>query len=245
MIISPGWIQKMKNIIPRWLKIFVNQRVPLIFHKKDIGRHTYIDKTVHVTGWEHISIGNYSVLSEHIWLNVNQRFSDYRHIIIGNNCYIGRRNIFSSGDQIIIGDYFMSAADCKLLGADHVFADPCRPYISTGATSDKSIKIGINVWLGAGVIVIGNVTIGSGTVIGAGSLVNKSIPPFSLVVGNPGRVIKRYSFVEKQWLKVDEFSFESELMLPDERVFYNEMKENYPKVYVPLQAASKKHGDLL
>jgi hypothetical protein len=139
----------------------------------------------------------------------------------------------------------MSSVDCKLLGADHIFDDPCKPYISTGVTSDRSIKIGINVWMGAGVIVIGNVAIGSGSVIGAGALVNKSIPPFSLVVGNPGKIIKRYSFAEKRWLRIDEFTSDSELALPDESLFYEEIKKNYPKVFIPLQAASKRHGDLL
>jgi acetyltransferase-like isoleucine patch superfamily enzyme len=245
MLVVRGVYSKIKRIVAWRLKNIIKQRILLPFLKKDIGRRTYIDKTVHITGWKYISIGDYSVVSEHTWINVNQRFPNHRHIIIGSNCYIGRRNIFSSGNQIIIGDYFMSGVECKLLGADHIFDDPCRPYISTGVTSDKSIKIGTNVWLGAGVIVIGNITIGSGSVIGAGTLINKDVPPFSLVIGNPGRIIKRYSFTEKKWLPIGEFSSDLELNLPDEKVFCEKLRRIYHRVDIPLQAASKRRGDLL
>jgi acetyltransferase-like isoleucine patch superfamily enzyme len=53
-----------------------------------------------------------------------------------------------------------------------------------------SVIIEDNVWIGGGSIILPGVTIGSGAVIGAGSIVIKSVPPFSVAVGNPARVIK-------------------------------------------------------
>ncbi len=67
----------------------------MFFLKKDIGKNTYIDKTVHVTGWNSISIGNNTAISEYSWINVNKRIPGRKHVRIGNNCYIGRRNFFS------------------------------------------------------------------------------------------------------------------------------------------------------
>lgn len=64
------------------------------------------------------------------------------------------------------------------------------------------VKIGKNVWLGEGCIVMPGVTIGDGAVIGAHSIVNKSIPPASVAVGAPAKVIKKYSFEQGIWLKV-------------------------------------------
>ena len=64
------------------------------------------------------------------------------------------------------------------------------------------VKIGKNVWLGEGVIVMPGVTIGDGAVIGAHSVVNKSIPPACVAVGSPAKVIKKYSFEQGVWLKV-------------------------------------------
>jgi acetyltransferase-like isoleucine patch superfamily enzyme len=237
-----------KKYIPYFIfnwRTKISHGVKLLFLKKKKGKSTYIDKSAHITGWKSIEIGNYSVISEGTWINVNRRIPDFVHIKIGNNCYIGKKNLLSSGKQIVIGDYFMSGSDCKLLCADHIFNDPCKPYIATGVTDDKSIIIGANVRLGAGVIVIGEVTIGYGSVIGAGTLANKSIPPFSVVIGNPCRVIKRYSFALKKWIKQNEYSSENDLELPDETSYLNELKKTYPKLYIPLQAASRKYGNML
>jgi serine acetyltransferase len=71
--------------------------------------------------------------------------------------------------------------------------------MSTGATTDKTIRIGANVWLGLGVSVVGNVSIGHGSVVGANSVVVKDIPPFSIAVGNPARIIRHFNFTRNEW----------------------------------------------
>jgi acetyltransferase-like isoleucine patch superfamily enzyme len=216
----------------------------LFFLKKDIGSNSYLDKTVHVTGWNSIKIGNNTAISEYTWINVNNRTPNHKHIVIGDNCYIGRRNFFSSGWLIEIGDFVMTGLDCKFMGSDHVFTNPMNPYISTGTTNDKIIKLGSNVWLGADVTVIGLVTIGHGSIIGAGSLVNKDIPPFSIAVGNPCKVIKRYDFKLNEWIKIDEFDEPSMELMPDEETYNKSLKKRNPNVTIPLQACSKSFGDM-
>jgi acetyltransferase-like isoleucine patch superfamily enzyme len=217
--------------------------IHLLLIKKKKGHNSYIDGTVHITGWKYISIGDYTIISEYSWLNVNQRMSGYIHIKIGNNCYIGRRNFFSVGKSIIISDYCMKGIDCKFIGSDHIYDNPLKPYITTGTINDKSIIIGANVWFGAGVVVIGDVTIGHGSVIGAGALVNKSIPPFSLVVGIPAKIIKRYSFVLNEWISAS--SAEDRLCLPNEADYLEILKKQFPAIYIPRQAASKKYGNMI
>lgn len=64
------------------------------------------------------------------------------------------------------------------------------------------VKIGKRCWLGEGVIVMPGVTIGDGCIIGAHSIVNKDIPANSIAVGSPAKVIKRYSYEKKCWVKV-------------------------------------------
>ena len=56
---------------------------------------------------------------------------------------------------------------------------------------ERRITIGNDVWLGAGVIVLPEIAIGEGSIIGAGSIVTKNVPPYSVAVGNPARVIKK------------------------------------------------------
>lgn len=231
--------QKQKQIL-----LILFSKAQLLFHKKDIGKNTYIDKTVHITGWKNILIGNNTGISEYTWINVNKRLRDNKHIIIGNNCYIGRRNFFSSGLLIKVSDYFMSGVDCKFMGSDHVFKNPFIPYIATGTTMEKKIIIETNVWLGAGVSVIGNLTIGRGSIVGAGSLVNKDIPPFSIAVGSPCKVIKRYDFGAGKWVGIDEYDFNNDLLIPTEEEYANKLKQNFPNVIIPFVACGKNKGDL-
>lgn len=239
--------QVLKNKLSTTSKIRLVQlrdRFKLLFLKKDIGSNTYIDKTVHVTGWNSIKIGNNTAISEYTWINVNNRTSNHKQIVIGNHCYIGRRNFFSSGWLIEIGDYVMTGLDCKFMGSDHVFKSPMNPYISTGTTNNKIIKLGSNVWLGADVTIIGHVTIGHGSIIGAGSLVNQDIPPFSIAVGNPCKVIKRYDFKINEWIKIDEFNESSIKFMLDEETYNKILKEKNPNITIPLQACSKSFGDM-
>lgn len=224
--------------------IQIKQRLMLFFLKKDIGKNTYIDKTVHVTGWNSVSIGENTAISEYTWINVNNRTPNHKHIVIGDNCYIGRRNFFSSGWLIEIADYCMTGVDCKFMGSDHRFSDPMSPYISTGTTNDKIIKLGTNVWLGADVIIIGEVNIGYGSIIGAGSLVNKSIPPFSIAVGNPCKVIKRFDFKLERWVKISDLNTENLLYIPSEENYMKLMKEKNRNIDIPLKACSKRFGDM-
>ena len=66
----------------------------------------------------------------------------------------------------------------------------------------KPVKIKKNVWLGEFVSVLSGVTIGEGSIIGAMSVVNKDIPPFTIAVGSPAKVIKKYNHSTKKWDKV-------------------------------------------
>lgn len=206
---------------------------------KNIGKKTYIDKSVHIIGLKNIRIGTNNIISDDTWLNVNDRTEGKIGIEIGNNCYIGKRNFFNSSAKITLKDYFMSGINCSLLGSDHLIDEPLKPYIHTGTTNDTSIYIGTNVWFGANVTVIGDVKIGHGSIIGANSLVLKDIPPFSIAVGNPAKVIKRYNFENKKW--TTEFENLTNFMSEDE--YENELK-HYDGKSLPLLASGKNFGDL-
>lgn len=243
-------LRKIKKILDKMLSVYGRTKVMQIYESfrllklnKEIGNNTFIDKSVHITGWSAISIGSNTAISEYTWINVNNRTPNHKHIIIGDNCYIGRRNFFSSGWQIDIGDYVMTGIDCKLMGSDHIFNTPFMPYIATGTTNDKIIKLGINVRLGAGVMVIGNVTIGHGSIIGAGTLVNKDIPPFSIAVGNPCKVIKRFDFNTNHWVSIQDYDENTQNMVSEEE-YKAKLRLNHPTIHIPLQAASRQFGDM-
>lgn len=237
-----------KNFVPIQIRQFIKNFTYLLLSKgrRFMNSHdvAYLDSSVHVLGWKNIKFGKNSVISEGCWLNINNRESTKVQIEIGNNTFIGRRNFFSSGNLIRIGDYCLTGIDCKFMGSNHIYSDPMKPYITTGTTDEWTINVGANCWLGAGVSIIGNVKIGHGSIIGADALINKDIPPFSLVVGNPGKIIKRYDIDTSRWVSAFEFTEEQESRLPSELNYLQILQFSYPTVHMPVRAASKALGDL-
>jgi len=230
-----------KNIA---LIISIVSKFKLIFLKKEIGKDSYIDSTVNVFGWSHVSVGKKTLIGEKSWLNVNGREEGFHHIKIGDFCYIGRRNLLSSSRELMICDFVMTNNECKFLGSNHIFDDPMLPYISTGTTNDGVQKIGVNCWIGAGSIVLGAVEVGYGSIIGAGSVVTKDIPPFSIAVGNPCEVIKRYDFDIQKWIGIDNFDISKETLMPTEKRYLKNLHDRSRDLVLPVMAATSRYGDL-
>ena len=90
------------------------------FRKLRVGKNSYVDPSVQIIGWRNVLIGSNTAISEESWINVNYREKEKDRVIIGNNCHIGRRNFFSSGPLIKIGDYGFTGIDCRFLGCGHI-----------------------------------------------------------------------------------------------------------------------------
>lgn len=212
--------------------------------KLTIGRGSYIHKSVHILGKGGICVGLNTCVSEGSWLNVNSRQKGQFAIEIGDNCFIGKQNFFTSGRLIKIGDYALTTIGCKFIGSSHNINNPQVPYLMTGTTSIDRIEIGANCFLGAGVTIFGDVKVGHGSVIGTNSMVLQDIPPFSLVIGNPAKVVKRYSFEQNKWVKTDELSADDEAAMPTEQSYLLQLKSMFPQVNMPWIAAGKSMGNL-
>lgn len=124
-------------------------------------------------------------------------------IQIGANAYIGPYTCLS-GDSIKIGKNCLIASHSSIYANNHIFADPSRPIKKQGHTY-QGIVIEDDCWLGSGVRIVDGVTIGRGSVVGAGAVVTKNIPPYSVAVGVPAKVVskrgsKDYSVVKSQVL---------------------------------------------
>jgi acetyltransferase-like isoleucine patch superfamily enzyme len=109
-------------------------------------------------------------------------------ITIGSHCSINDYCVLYGMGNIQIGNDVRIAAHSIFVSGNHIIDDISKPIRLQG-TSKEPIVVGDNVWIGANVCVLGNVTIGSGSVIGAGAVVTSDIPPMSIAVGNPARVI--------------------------------------------------------
>ncbi|WP_026195471.1 CatB-related O-acetyltransferase [Mariprofundus ferrooxydans] len=135
-------------------------------------------------------------------MSENRFFSKYN---IGEYSF-GCPEVLEWGDQegmLTIGKFCSIAKDVKiLLGGEHRydwfstysfpdFMDDLPDYPVDHRRSKGGIVIGNDVWIGYGATILSGVTIGNGAVVGAKAVIAKDIPPYSIVVGNPARVIKR------------------------------------------------------
>lgn len=111
-------------------------------------------------------------------------------ISIGDNVHVGRGSIIVSTKEISIGQNSQIAEYVVVRDQDH--STSCRPIRSSGFEEAK-VTIGEDCWLGTKSTVLRGSTIGNGAVIGAHGLVRGMIPPFSLAVGCPARVVKYYT----------------------------------------------------
>ena len=123
----------------------------------------------------------------YIWDNV--KIDCPRNISIGNRCRINSNTWISGMGKIHIGNDVQIGPRVVILTANHTFNLVDQTIYSQGSTI-KNVSIGDDVWIGVNVVILPGVNIGTGCVIGAGSIVTKDIPPYSVAVGNPAKVIK-------------------------------------------------------
>ena len=108
-----------------------------------------------------------------------------KNINIGKNVFINSCCCFQDQGGITIGDGVLIGHKAVFATLDHTFIPEKRDSMIP-----KPIVIGKNVWIGANVTILGGVTIGDNSIIAAGAVVNKDIPPDSVAAGVPARVIK-------------------------------------------------------
>lgn len=106
----------------------------------------------------------------------------------GDNCFANFGLIALDVAEIRIGSSVMFGSNVQLMTPFH----PLDPELrAQGWESAAPITIGNNVWIGSGAIILGGVSIGDDSVVGAGAVVTKDVPPRTLVAGNPAKVLKK------------------------------------------------------
>lgn len=171
-----------------------------------IGKGCFIEKDVRLLVPRRIFLGQRVMVGEGCFLDANTPqgrivlhddvwLSRGSYIVVGQGevvidpmSYIGHRCLMYGTSSIHVGRDALLANDVQLICGNHTFARRDIP-IRSQPTEGQPIVVEDDVWLGASAIVLGGVTVGRGSVVGAGSVVTRSLPPYSIARGVPAKVV--------------------------------------------------------
>lgn len=132
-------------------------------------------------------------LGENVIFGTNIAFGGYQNLKIGNNSQIGSNSLIGYGNtgKISIGDDVLIADGVVLINFQHEYRKAGVPYNQQGNILPyRDTFIADNVWIGVKSIIMDGVTIGQNSIVGAGSVVTKNVPPNCIVAGVPAKIIK-------------------------------------------------------
>ena len=171
-----------------WIRPF-----QFLYMKRGKGSVIYRSVRKDITPFHPFILGDYSVIEDFSCIN-----NAVGEVIIGNHTHIGLHNTIIG--PVRIGNQVILAQGVVISGLNHNYEDTTESIIAQGI-STAPIIINDNVWIGANVTITVGISIGKHCVIGAGSVVTKDIPNYSIAVGNPAKIIKKYNPELHLWEK--------------------------------------------
>ncbi len=159
--------------------------MPTIIHPSaKVSAHALIDESSRGTSTE---VGEGCVIDAFVRI---KHVGGSGNVRLGKGVYLNSGTVIYSGNGVDIGDDVLVGPNCSLVPVNHATADMTVSIRTQGfAQSRGGLTIESNVWLGANCVVLDGVVIGSGSVVAAGAVVNRSVAPNSIVGGVPARLI--------------------------------------------------------
>jgi len=165
---------------------------------KQIGPRSRIIKPLRLKNVEHITIGPRVLVHKHCWFHTEMLLSKFPELSIGEGCVIGNFNHITCVESVRIEDNVLTADRVFITDHGHAYQDPDRPIIGQGIVAGGPVTIGSGSWIGEGVAIMSS-RIGRNCVIGANSVVLNDIPDYSVAVGAPARVVRRFNAQTNSW----------------------------------------------
>ncbi|MGE5577909.1 MAG: radical SAM protein [Syntrophothermus sp.] len=170
-----------------------------------IGANCFIHPSADIRSPHRIALGDQVQILMDCWLNVVEpETGSGPKIVIGSGSQIGRRATLSAVNLIHIGNNVLFGPNVVVVDCNHRYDQVGVPILAQGVDSTTNqVVIDDDAWLGANVVVSGNVHIGRGTAIGANSVVISDIPAYCVAAGNPAQVIKAWDARSDKFVKVE------------------------------------------
>jgi acetyltransferase-like isoleucine patch superfamily enzyme len=203
-----GWAQ----VIPRAVGSGVRRIRDSLTARKLHAPGFRVGRGPRLSGLAHMKIGKRFSAGDHVWIEAVVQYGGKLHspeLVIGENVNLSANVHIACLNRIEIGDGFLS-------GSHVLISDHTHGHYASGSVGEQShpstrpterslhsageIIMGKNVWLGDGVCVLAGAHIGDGAIIGANSVVRGIIPPYTIAVGAPARVIRRWDEERRAWI---------------------------------------------
>jgi len=166
---------------------------------KKLGKGSYIRNPLNINGIGNISIGNNVSIGYKSWIAAvpltNEKDCSLQ---IGDGCTVGNFNHIYATKEIILGKNVLTADRVYISDNSHQYSDINIAIMDQPIQQKREVKIGDGSWIGENVCIIG-ASIGKNCVIGANAVVTKDIQDYSVAVGSPAKIIKRYCADSKTW----------------------------------------------
>jgi galactoside O-acetyltransferase len=173
-------------ILAKLTRIFYSRYI-LRYRLKYCGLvYVYVSATI--ANPKRIGIGSNVVIRERAWLQAVKQGDLNGEIEIGNDVHIARDVLIHSAYKVTLGNGVTLGPRVVVLDHNHSFSQLEYSVMKQGLYGGP-IGIGDNCWIGAHAVILANVTVGKGAIVGAGAVVTKDVPPYAIVGGVPAKII--------------------------------------------------------
>lgn len=175
-------------------------RLMLGFSK--IGKNCFIGPRARINKCRYIKMGDKCRIGSDCRLSMYDEFADIAYqpeLNFGNNVYMGDHLTILCADKITIADNVLMASYITITSENHGMEVESNIGYGKQALITAPVTIKEGVWIGEKVIILPGIIIGKQAIIAAGAVVTKNVPDYTIVAGNPARVIRRYNFNTHTW----------------------------------------------
>lgn len=167
------------------------------------GKKSIIKIPFKINGSRFISIGNDVIIAPGTWIAAKSSSSASKEsiLVVGDGCTIGHFNHIYALNSVVLEEKVLTADKVYISDNLHEYENINLPILEQPLKKLNPVRIGKGAWIGENVCIIG-ANVGRNSVIGSNSVVTSDIPDFSIAVGAPARVIKRFDHETNSWVKV-------------------------------------------
>jgi acetyltransferase-like isoleucine patch superfamily enzyme len=193
------------RLVPRALSKLYTTWVSATYPFASKGRKFSIHFTCDLRNTGLISLGSFVTLHKDVWLHAHPSPENQGEpvLVLEDRCFIARRCHIAAKNSIYLESDVLLAAGVLIQDHGHSFADLSKPIRFQGCAPGGRIRIGQGSWIGQGAVIIcdsGELVLGRNCVVAANAVVTRGAPPYSVLAGNPARIVKQFDPVKGAWV---------------------------------------------